>query len=213
MRKPAYKTIDLSSYPRRDHFLYFKDMPFPYVALSVNVDITSFSKTLKDNNLPFFLSFLYVVVNSANKVKELRQRIVDGGIIEYDSCLSSHTVLKEDGTFAYCTIDTDMPFKDYIKEAALLNENAKKNGTINDDNGILSAYFVSCLPWVSFTSLIQPVPTPADSNPRITWGKFFKDGRKTLIPVNIQANHSIVDGLHIGEFFSELEKELKSFKA
>src|SRR5574344_1696261 len=99
MKIPEYKIIDLSSYPRKDHLLYFEDMAFPYLAMNVNIDITAFMKELKKNNLPFFLSFLYVVINSLNAIPELKQRVKDNNIIEYNYCLSSHTVLKDDNTF------------------------------------------------------------------------------------------------------------------
>lgn len=37
-----YKTIDMDSFPRRAHFEYFKDLAYPYVGFTVNVDITGF---------------------------------------------------------------------------------------------------------------------------------------------------------------------------
>ena len=42
---------------------------------------------------------------------------------------------------------------------------------------------------------------PADSNPRITFGKFTQEGDRVLLPVNLTANHALVDGLHLAAFF------------
>ena len=42
--------------------------------------------------------------------------------------------------------------------------------------------FISTTPWLTYTALVQPVPIPADSNPRITWGKYFTQEGKTLVP-------------------------------
>ena len=54
-------------------------------------------------------------------------------------------------------------------------EEAKKgHGIEEDEEEAREFFFISTLPWVSYTSLTQPVPTPADSNPRITWGKYSK---------------------------------------
>jgi len=61
--------------------------------------------------------------------------------------------------------------------------------------------FFSCVPWVAFSQVIQPVPIPADSNPRIVFGKFFPEGEKTVMPLAIQCNHALVDGWHISEFY------------
>ena len=69
-------------------------------------------------------------------------------------------------------------------------------------------FFISTLPWISYTSLIQPVPVPADSNPRITWGKYFTQEGKTLIPVSLLCHHALVDGIHFAKFFKALDEWL-----
>ena len=70
--------------------------------------------------------------------------------------------------------------------------------------------FLSTLPWLSYTALVQPVPVPADSNPRITWGRYFEQGGRTLLPVTVLCHHALVDGVHIARFFRELEDRLGS---
>ena len=67
--------------------------------------------------------------------------------------------------------------------------------------------FLSALPWLHYTSLTQPVPHPADSNPRITWGKYLEEGDRAPMPVTLLANHALVDGIHIAHFFTHLEAE------
>ena len=63
----------------------------------------------------------------------------------------------------------------------------------------------------AYTALTQPVPHPADSNPRITWGKYQEEGRRAPLPVTLLANHALVDGLHISQFFDGLNRELAAF--
>ena len=60
------------------------------------------------------------------------------------------------------------------------------------------------MPWLSYTSIVQPVPTPADSNPRITWGKYFYEGERLMIPVTVLCHHALVDGIHIAKFYERL---------
>ena len=83
-------------------------------------------------------------------------------------------------------------------------------GSIEEDSNSESMYFISALPWLHYTSLIQPVAGGEDANPRITWGKFQKDhdGREQL-PVSILAHHGLVDGLHIARFYENLEQQLR----
>ncbi|MBP7321279.1 MAG: chloramphenicol acetyltransferase, partial [Lachnospiraceae bacterium] len=48
----------------------------------------------------------------------------------------------------------------------------------------------------------------ADSNPRITWGKYHEVNGRIMIPVSILAHHALVDGLHIGNFYKKIEMNL-----
>ena len=68
--------------------------------------------------------------------------------------------------------------------------------------------FTVNVPWMSFTSVIQPTPSPADSNPRINWGRYFRQDGKVLLPLAVLCNHALVDGLHISRFYSALDREL-----
>lgn len=125
---------------------------------------------------------------------EFRQRIIDDGIIEYDNCKTSHTVALNDGTYCYCTLDCNMPFAKYLPDAIRLQEAAKEENITQDKSDINELIFVSTLPWIAFTSFIQPTPIPADSNPKITWGAFFAQDCDTFIPVSVLCNHALVDG-------------------
>lgn len=210
-----YKYIDMDTYKRKDHFAYFSSLAYPYVGLTSNVDITDWLGRIKSRGLPFFLSACYCAVRAANRVPAFRQRILEGRIIEFDRCIASYTVALEDGTFCFCTLEEDLPYLDYLEylaEGARAQEAAVKNPRIDeseDDVFInLSKYYISSLPWVSYTALVQPVPMPADSTPRITWGKYFTQEGKILLPVSVLCHHALVDGAHIAAFYQALDKEL-----
>ena len=209
-----YKTLDMGSYKRKQHFEYFSGLAFPYVGTTAPVDITALREKIRRERLPFFLTVCYCAARAANRVPELRRRILNGGIIEYERCRTSHTVALEDETYCYCTLDSAQPFADYLPYAVLEQERAKAARSIDEseaDTGDL--IFVSTLPWLSYTSLIQPVPVPADSNPRITVGKFYAQGEKTLLPVSLLCNHALADGLHIAAFYRQLEREIEALCA
>lgn len=204
------RRIDLDTYPRKEHFLYFKDLSYPYVGVTVQVDITAFMKQLKEEGKPFFLSFLYRVLKAGNAVSQFRQRIENNGIVEYEYSRGSCVIMKPDETFAYCTLDGRMPLEDFLTEGRQKIEEVKKGGTIQEDSEVESMFFISCLPWFNYSTLIQAVPMPADSNVRISWGKYQEENEKITIPVSVLGHHALIDGLHIGRFFEELEKALMS---
>ncbi|MDO5574293.1 MAG: CatA-like O-acetyltransferase, partial [bacterium] len=185
-----YHKLNMNEYNRKQQFDYFNSMPYPYVGLTVNVDITDFLQQMKQKQHPFFLSFLYAVTRAANAIPEFRQRIVDEEIMEYEKCISSYTVALEDHSYCYCSVDCDMPFEKFLPYARKAQESAKLQASLDDGEDALSLYFISTVTNLSYTAIVQPVPQPADSNPRITWGRYFAQEGRTLIPVSLLCNHA-----------------------
>lgn len=206
-----YRIIDWESYPRRAHFEYFNAMADPYAGVTVPVDITRFLEACRAGESPFFLSFLWCAGRAANAVPQLRQRIWEGRPVEFASCDTSHTVLRGDGTYSYCRLNCMRAFEEFLPAARRAQEEAKAHGDLDDGEDALSLLFISTLPWVGYTDLRQPVPSPADSNPRITWGKYVTQGERTTMPVTLLVNHALVDGAHMGQFFAALEGEMDRF--
>lgn len=203
------KVIDMNTYKRKDHFEYFRSLAYPYVGVTVDVDITNFLKTIKEKKYPFFLSFLWCVNQACNEISQFRQRIVNDSIVEYEYCHTSHTVSKEDETYAYCTLDARMSLDEFIQRSLPIHNQAKEEGNIEESaEEAQSLIFISTLPWISYSSLIQPVPIPADSNPRVTWGKYKEENGKILMPVSTLCHHALVDGKHLADFYQALENKL-----
>ena len=84
--------IDMETYPRKSHFEYFGSLAYPYVGFTANVDVTNILRFAKEKGGSSFLAVLYVAVKAANAVPQLRQRIVDGKIVEFDYCNIGYTV-------------------------------------------------------------------------------------------------------------------------
>ena len=194
------RTLDLAAYPRRAHFDYFRQMANPYLSVTASCDITALRRLTQERGLPFFLTVLHCAINAANAVPELRQRIRGEGIVEYDRCLSSHTVALPDGTYCYCTLDCAQPLGAFLPAAQAEVARVKAAPSLDDGADPDELFFVSSLPWLTFSAISLPTPTPADSNPRITFGKFTQEGDRVLLPVNLTANHALVDGLHLAAF-------------
>ena len=201
--------VDMETYRRKDHFAYFSGLAYPYVGVTVNVEITGLRRAAKAHGWPFFLTLCYAVSHAANAVPEFRQRMAGGGIVEFDWCPTSHTVALDDGTYGYCALDSRRPFGEYLPYAVRAQEAARRRGTIVEEaDGALGCLFISTLPWLSYTSLIQPVPMPADSNPRLTWGKFFEQDGRVLLPLSVLCHHELEDGVHIARFYERLDAEI-----
>ena len=67
----------------------------------------------------------------------------------------------------------------------------------------------SPMPWVTYTHISHTNCGKMDNaTPLFDWGKFYEKDGKVRIPISVQAHHSFVDGLHIGQFVEELQKFL-----
>lgn len=205
-------TINWAHYPRREHLEYFSTLQYPYVGVTNNVDVTDLIAFCKRKQYSFYLVFMHAAALAADGVAELRQRLKNGNVIEYSQCPTSHIELLEDGTYCYCTLHHHMELDAYIPYAENARRQCRLNRSLTEDSDVDSMYFISTLPWLSYTALIQPVAGGEDSNPRITWGKFQPDHRgREQLPVSLLAHHGLVDGLHIARFYENLEQQIQEF--
>lgn len=206
----SVRRLDMSKYARKAHFDYFRTLSYPYVGTTVNVDVTGLLDYCHREKRSFYLAFMHAAALAADRVPELRQRILDDGIVEYEHCPTSHTELLDDSTYCYCTLHHDMPLEQYFEEAEKERIACHNNGIVEDDEHF-STYYMSSVPWLNYTALIQPVAAGDESNPRITWGKYEKNSEgKALMPVTILAHHALADGIHLARFYQYLDEEMES---
>jgi len=204
------KRIDMNTYPRRDHFAHFCAMAYPYVGVTVDADVTDLLALCWEKGYSFYLLVLHAVALAADEVPEFRRRIDQGGIIEFDACPTSHTELKPDGTYAYCTLHHHMPLADYLAKAEAARAAVRENGSIEEEDEVQSMYFISTLPWLHYTQLIQPVACSEESNPRFTWGKYQADDKgRMMMPLSVLVHHALADGIHIAKFYEAFDKQMK----
>ena len=109
--------IDMETYPRKSHFEYFGSLAYPYTGLTANVDVTNALRYAKEKGGSSFLAVLYVAVKAANAVPQLRQRIVDGKIVEFDYCNIGYTVALPDNTFCNCYTESRMSIEAFFVDA------------------------------------------------------------------------------------------------
>ena len=205
----AFTELDMTKYPRKAQFDYFRSLAYPYLGLTVEVDIADFLRLLGEREAPFFLSFSRTVTRAANAVEAFRQRIRGEGIVTYDWCPGSVTLATKDGNYCYCTLPCRERFDTYLPLARKAQERALAAATIEDGEDAESLLFLSSIPWLHYTALTQPVPHPSDSNPRITWGRYFTREGRTWLPVSVLCNHALMDARQLAAFYEALEGELR----
>jgi len=185
--------------------------------MTVDVDVTHLLEVCAGEEASFFAATLHVLVEAANAVPSLRQRIrVESGVdvvVEHDRVDPAFTVPVDGGLFNFATV----PFtSDYLAFQAAVGEVSAAQRTnpelepfeeVRDD-----VLYMTCLPWMHFRSMTHPVHTDRpDAVPRIAWGRYTRTAQATTLPLNIQVHHALVDGRHLGHFFDEVRERLSSF--
>ena len=153
--------------PRSGQFAYFRAMADPWAGITVPVDITAFYNAL--DGRPFFLSFLYALTRAANAVPELRRRLLNGQVVEFDRCNPSYTAMKDSGVYVYCLVDSGLlPYETFLTDGKRRQAEALRDDELVESGDPLSNFFVSCVPWLAYTQLKHPVTGPEDTNPRFS---------------------------------------------
>ncbi len=201
--------IDLERWPRREAFELFRAFGFPYFNLTADVDVGLFREAVRARGASFTVALVYVLARAANEVSEFRQRKRGEGVIEHAAVHPSITVLADDGTFRFVTLRYEEAFGHFAADAKLRIERARRAESLWSEPDRDDLLFMTAIPWVAFTGMIHPVPLDSpDSVPRIAWGKYRDVGGRLAMPLNVQAHHALVDGIHIGRFFEKVEQSL-----
>lgn len=196
------KTINITTWKRKDHYNLYRNLDFPYLNITTNVDITNLYSWSKVNQVSLFSCIAFLTTHAANNISELRLRIRGDQVVEHSLVHPSFTVLTDDETFGFATIQYSPEFSFFYQNVKQGIDSTKSDPTIHDEPGRDDLIFLTTFPWASFTQVSHPVPIhPPDSFPRITWGKYFEQGSNRLMPLSLFANHALVDGLHVGKFF------------
>ena len=206
--------INIDTWKRKEHYHFFKDYQEPFFGITANVDCTRAYNHAKENGLSFFLYYMYLSIQAVNAVEEFRYRIEDGEIIRYDRIHGSTTALNADDLFAFAFLPCTDTFDDFYKQAQQEIDKIKTISGMNtgEDSVRQDVIHYSTVPWVSFTGLSHERNfSRPDSIPKMTFGKYFKEGSRLLLPLSINAHHGLMDGIHVGKHF-EIFQELLNRK-
>jgi chloramphenicol O-acetyltransferase type A len=207
---PSKIKIDLSGYARTGLLKAFKERQMPCFSTTCNINITDFRRFVQSGNYRFFITISHAISCAVNSIPELRQRLIEGELYEFDRIDPGYTVLLKDNTFSFCDSVFFEEFKEYYDYSLSKIESVKEEPD-HSTGEKQHMFFITNIPWFSFTSFTHPYDEQYGSIPVITIGKYFTQGKNTYIPLAVQVHHGIVDGFHIGLFFERLAHILKYF--
>ncbi|MGD2253023.1 MAG: chloramphenicol acetyltransferase [Anaerolineales bacterium] len=200
------RKIDMNTWPRRQHFEFFRAFDHPHFSICANLELPAFDIFVRQRSLSLNVSIVYVLARAANAFPEFRYRIRDNQVIEHEVFHPSTTILSTDNLFSFCTIQYAEDFSVFAQRAKEKIAHVQQQFTLADESEADDLLFMTSIPWLSFTSFTHPMHLqPADSVPRFAWGKTFPDGDSLKIPLSVQAHHALMDGLHVAKYFDEVQ--------
>jgi chloramphenicol O-acetyltransferase type A len=199
--------LNLETWNRKEHFLFFKQMEEPFFGVTIIVDCTKAYDKAKEMGVSFFTYYLHKTLVAVNSIEPFRYRIIDNEVYIFDRIDVSSTILREDKTFGFSQIE-------YSKDLNQFAENTKNEITrIQSTTGLFTREYsenlihFSALPWINFTSFSHARSfTWPDSCPKISFGKMMEENGKKTMSMSIHVHHGLMDGYHVGEFVELFQK-------
>jgi chloramphenicol O-acetyltransferase type A len=173
------------------------------LSVTAEVDISALIQVLREKNFKFFPSFSYIITKVVNGLPEFRHRISEGALYEYKTIDPAFTVLLSNNTFTFCDSTYYPTFQDYYNYTVQRIEWIKENPDLSNKNKD-HMFFITNIPWMSFTSFTHPYLETYRSIPIVTIGKYFNRNGQVYIPIALQVDHAIMDGIHLGKFYEEI---------
>lgn len=204
-----FNVIDFDKWERTPYFNHFSNNLKCTYSITSNIDITALLFILKEKQLKFYPTFIYIISKVVNSNKEFRFSFDNNKNLGYfEEMNPCYTIFHEDDkTFSNIWSEYSEDFSLFYK-IALNDLDTYKNvkGINAKDNQPLNVFPISCTPWVTFTGFNLNVYN--DGNyllPIITIGKFFKENNKTLLPLALQCHHGVADGYHSSKFINDVQ--------
>ncbi len=203
----TYKVIDEKNWERAMHCTVFRNSIEPAFCVTFEADITNFLDRIRKQNLSFTLSMVYAVCKCANEVDAFRYRFLDGKVVLFDRIDTAFTYLNKD-TELFKVVNVPMAdtLEEYVKSAAKIALEQKEyfTGPLGND-----VFQCSPMPFLTYTHISHTNSGKKDNaTPLFDWGKYYEKNGRTVMPVSVQAHHSFVDGIHIGQFAEKLQEYL-----
>ena len=203
------RTVDLATWPRAGAYQLFRTYQQPHYAITVRVDVTRLMSLRKAKGLSPFHAALFAIGAGVDAVPELRMRFRGNVVTLYDRDEMSMAVPKPDGSFGYGYLAYDADFDRFDQVARTEIERVASATDMGSNAGERDdLVYLSCLPWLDYSSLNNALPGPDDCIPRVSWGRIVENNARWSMPMTLEVHHALVDGVHVGAFFDRVGEAL-----
>ncbi|MDI4651953.1 chloramphenicol acetyltransferase [Pseudoalteromonas sp. 0303] len=206
--------IDLATWPRKQHFAFFKEFSLPYFNVCVSLDMAALYNKCKSEPYSFFHSYVYLTLEACHDYAPMRQRIIDSLPVQLSSVRGSVVELAEDETFRFSYFEKQASMADFSKHAIAVGKTSKAKPFFSDafaaTEGQPDLIHISVLPWLNFTGFSHAVSEGHGLGiPKFVFGQY--DSQTGKMPLSIDVHHALMDGLHVARFVKILQEKITNF--
>lgn len=202
----GHREVDIENWNRRSAFEFFREFEDPFFNMTAPVDVTRLREVCRDKGYSFSIAALHCSQKALNSIEEFRMRLVKGRLVIFDLVEATQTILLDDESFGFCYFPWREELRDFDSLGKKQVAKYKELASFDVENDRLDLVYYSVIPWVSFTSFKHASRIDREQTvPRIVFGKAFEEGSAVKMPVSVEANHIVMDGLHVGRYFERLQ--------
>lgn len=204
--------VDLATWPRAAQFHFFRTYQRPHYAVTSRLDVSQLVARKADGVSPY-RGCLYAIGAGLHAVPELCMRFRGDQVVRHDIVTLSMTVPTDTGSFGYAYVPYQPDFTAFDGHAKSLIDAVARTGTLDANTGERDDLaYLSCMPWLDYTSINNALPGPDDCIPRVSWGKFVDQGGRWDMAMTLEVHHALIDGAQVGTYFTAVQQALDDVK-
>lgn len=211
---PGYQKIDPETWPRREHYRYYRERLKCGYSLTARLDVTEALGFARRRGRRFYGCMLYAAAKTVNEMPEMKLMTApDGTPGVWDAVHVNFTVFHEDDkTFSDLWTEYRPDFETFYREFCRVVETFGASHGVKGRPGQPPNFFcVSCVPWLDYAGFTtHSVGEPA-LFPIVTYGKYTEERGRYTLPATLTISHAAADGYHSSLFFQNFQENLRRF--
>lgn len=201
--------LDISTWPRRDTFEFFRGYDKPYFNVGTSLDVTNLVAEIKKRSgFSLSLAYHYFALRVVNEIEPFRYRLRGDQILVHDVIHGGTTLLLPNETFIMVYFDYHQDFDQFMKDA-VRDLDEQREAAAFDPRPEDDRIHFSVLPWISFTSFSHARNWGReDSVPKMAFGKISDVNGRLMMPFSVEVHHAMMDGITVGRYLDRLQEML-----
>ena len=202
----ATHNVNLETWPRAAQYKLFRGYAKPHYAVTSRINVSQLVAR-KSKGLSTYRASLFAIGAGIHAVPELCMRFRGDTVVRHDIVTLSMTVPTDSGSFGYGYVPYQPGFDAFDREAKAIIDAVAKGAAFDANEGERDDLaYLSCMPWLDYTSINNALPDADDCIPRISWGKFVQSDDGWDMAMTIEVHHALVDGAQVGAFFATVQQ-------